>query len=479
MSMVGAVSQIVAQDDLKTGCQWHTTHRRPAPPSSESHNHSRSDVVQLASIYKATPGSVAVTSNGNKTLHSRAHFGSVSSNTSHSADPSSSISTTTPSSSTIPTIPTIPTTTPPPLLMAAKTRSTPYTRKASHARAGDETHVPRPRNAFIVFRSYYNQVNAARAPPPSDGSKTNQNDVSKQAGKAWKALSEEEQLPFKLQADKEKEEHNLMYPDYRYAPSGKSTTKKPAKRTRSSSSGASAAKTQIVGVARSRKSRIIAAEYTDSEDEEDDEYSVECRAPVVATARSLRPRSTAAARRYHVSSPRSDSPTPSATHSGSSPATSPSEAQTDSEDGYVSNDDIPPLLLSPTIRHESEYNGPVPELVPSTMNLDRRDIPVFMDNTEYVFGVKPYAASTVHEVFLYESALDNFVLDLPELSPSPEQLSPLGALVPLAQLERVDTPLFSSSTISDPWEKAEAEYGFRPDDFFDMDAACEPSTMMD
>jgi len=45
-----------------------------------------------------------------------------------------------------------------------------------------------------------------------------QNEISRQAGRAWKQLSEEEQRPYRLLAEKEKREHQAKYPDYVYSP---------------------------------------------------------------------------------------------------------------------------------------------------------------------------------------------------------------------------------------------------------------------
>ncbi|KAK2464532.1 hypothetical protein APHAL10511_003439 [Amanita phalloides] len=70
--------------------------------------------------------------------------------------------------------------------------------------------VPRPRNAFIIFRSQFaSQYKACQAHP-------HQNLVSRNAAEVWNAFSEEEKLPYKLQADEEKREHRRKYPNYIY-----------------------------------------------------------------------------------------------------------------------------------------------------------------------------------------------------------------------------------------------------------------------
>ncbi|KAG6836405.1 hypothetical protein H0H93_008262 [Arthromyces matolae] len=80
--------------------------------------------------------------------------------------------------------------------------------KAKAAASSSATYIPRPKNAFILFRSHFYQT--------SGGS--DQNQISVAAGKAWKALSDEEKLPFQLQADEEKRSHQEKFPDYSYAP---------------------------------------------------------------------------------------------------------------------------------------------------------------------------------------------------------------------------------------------------------------------
>ncbi|KAK0474907.1 hypothetical protein IW261DRAFT_1568401 [Armillaria novae-zelandiae] len=72
-----------------------------------------------------------------------------------------------------------------------------------------QTHIPRPRNAFIFFRSHY-----LRAHREED----NQNVISCAAGEAWHALSAEEKEPFRELARLEKERYKEEYPSYSYSP---------------------------------------------------------------------------------------------------------------------------------------------------------------------------------------------------------------------------------------------------------------------
>lgn len=91
-------------------------------------------------------------------------------------------------------------------------------RRNNHSRKRDPGHVPRPRNAFILFRSDY----VSREQPSGEGQ---QNELSKLAGKAWKNLPEEEKRPYIEMAAAEKRQHAIDYPNYVYTPGRASATK--------------------------------------------------------------------------------------------------------------------------------------------------------------------------------------------------------------------------------------------------------------
>ncbi|KAG6897278.1 hypothetical protein C0992_002818 [Termitomyces sp. T32_za158] len=80
--------------------------------------------------------------------------------------------------------------------------------KAKVTHLSDSDYVPRPKNAFILFRSYFYQTCGG----------SDQNQISVNAGKAWKALPDEQKKPFQLAADREKQEHQAKFPHYTYAP---------------------------------------------------------------------------------------------------------------------------------------------------------------------------------------------------------------------------------------------------------------------
>ncbi|KAJ7193557.1 hypothetical protein GGX14DRAFT_478031 [Mycena pura] len=88
-------------------------------------------------------------------------------------------------------------------------------------------HIPRPRNAFICFRSFY--VQEHRAMPGT----LNQTVMSRGAAEVWRGMSAAERAPFLREAENEKRAHALKYPNYRYAPgSANGVAKRSAKKVK-------------------------------------------------------------------------------------------------------------------------------------------------------------------------------------------------------------------------------------------------------
>ncbi|QRV95772.1 HMG (high mobility group) box protein [Ceratobasidium sp. AG-Ba] len=85
--------------------------------------------------------------------------------------------------------------------------------KKSHGRRRPPGHIPRPRNAFILFRSHY--VAAQLIPGKVENDHRH---ISKIIGEIWNSLSPAERLLWEQKADVEKEKHSRMYPNYRYRP---------------------------------------------------------------------------------------------------------------------------------------------------------------------------------------------------------------------------------------------------------------------
>ncbi|CDR44049.1 CYFA0S13e02344g1_1 [Cyberlindnera fabianii] len=77
----------------------------------------------------------------------------------------------------------------------------------------DGNHIPRPRNAFILFRQQHHQS----VLDEGNVIKTNP-DVSRELGKRWRDLSAQEKDYWNKLAEEEKKRHAEKYPGYRYIP---------------------------------------------------------------------------------------------------------------------------------------------------------------------------------------------------------------------------------------------------------------------
>ncbi|KAF7296330.1 HMG box domain-containing protein [Mycena chlorophos] len=88
-----------------------------------------------------------------------------------------------------------------------------------------EPHIPRPRNAFICFRSWFYQTERLAA-STSQLALGKQSSLSTRAGLAWKALTPEQRVPFQLEAEEEKRVHSERYPGYKYRPAAKPKAKR-------------------------------------------------------------------------------------------------------------------------------------------------------------------------------------------------------------------------------------------------------------
>nr|GAT52164.1 predicted protein [Mycena chlorophos] len=88
-----------------------------------------------------------------------------------------------------------------------------------------ESHIPRPRNAFICFRSWFYRTERLAA-STSQLALGKQSSLSTRAGLAWKALTPEQRVPFQLEAEEEKRVHSERYPAYKYRPGAKPKAKR-------------------------------------------------------------------------------------------------------------------------------------------------------------------------------------------------------------------------------------------------------------
>ncbi|KJZ80351.1 hypothetical protein HIM_00201 [Hirsutella minnesotensis 3608] len=72
--------------------------------------------------------------------------------------------------------------------------------------------IPRPRNAFILYRQHH------QAQVTADNPKLSNPDISKIIGEKWKNESDDVKQNWKKLAEEEKQRHQNQYPNYRYQP---------------------------------------------------------------------------------------------------------------------------------------------------------------------------------------------------------------------------------------------------------------------
>lgn len=88
----------------------------------------------------------------------------------------------------------------------------------SHRR--NSAHIPRPRNAFILFRQHfhYELFPKNESMLSTLGSFKTNSEISREIGQRWRGLPPKEKQYWHDLAQQEKERHRLMYPDYKYIP---------------------------------------------------------------------------------------------------------------------------------------------------------------------------------------------------------------------------------------------------------------------
>jgi len=83
--------------------------------------------------------------------------------------------------------------------------------------------VPRPRNAFMIFRSEFWTSDKIKPTVEHDNRQ-----ISRIIGHCWNEMPEEQKDYWRIRAENEKLEHSRKYPDYRFIPTAR--TKKAVKR---------------------------------------------------------------------------------------------------------------------------------------------------------------------------------------------------------------------------------------------------------
>jgi hypothetical protein len=92
---------------------------------------------------------------------------------------------------------------------------------SSHSAKREPGHLPRPPNAFILYRSFF------CAQGVHDESK--HNILSARAAERWRQLSYNERQPFLRAAQLVRERHASIFPEYKYVPSGGKKSKSKGK----------------------------------------------------------------------------------------------------------------------------------------------------------------------------------------------------------------------------------------------------------
>ncbi|GAA5866690.1 hypothetical protein JCM3774_001959 [Rhodotorula dairenensis] len=96
-------------------------------------------------------------------------------------------------------------------------------KRKRHGRKMSADHIPRPRNAFILFRSH---AITSGLIPRSIGVKDHKN-ISQIVGGVWRGLSEPERQQWEVLAEEEKRRHLAKYPNYAYRLKQKETPRAP------------------------------------------------------------------------------------------------------------------------------------------------------------------------------------------------------------------------------------------------------------
>ncbi|QSS53977.1 HMG box protein [Histoplasma capsulatum var. duboisii H88] len=111
-----------------------------------------------------------------------------------------------------------------PMIATSKEQSASSSPKANKATLEKPEKIPRPPNAFILYRQHHHPLVKATHPD------FHNNEISVLLGKKWKAESAETKAHFKSLADEIKVQHAKDHPDYQYAP------RKPSEKKRRSTS---------------------------------------------------------------------------------------------------------------------------------------------------------------------------------------------------------------------------------------------------
>lgn len=231
-----------------------------------------------------------------------------------------------------------------------------------HGRKRKEGHIPRPPNAFMIYRSHMWSQRKITSALERD-----HRNISKIVGHCWNELDDIQRAPYKAMADEAKRRHAELYPDYKYAPL--SRREKAPKRKVKADTGSEEARCKTVAALLGRGVQGVALENemarlslkavtADAMDGNESDYTP--RKPRKASRSSFsRPFTTrrrsgpvkkAKSRRQikrEVSDTHNNIETPvHAPTPDSVPAIENSPSPAESEIGFISTEAIPPLDLS-------------------------------------------------------------------------------------------------------------------------------------
>jgi hypothetical protein len=100
----------------------------------------------------------------------------------------------------------------PATILPEPTYTPPDHKKKPHAKKQPTGHIPRPRNAFILFRCDF--VRQKKIPVQVEKDHRN---ISRIVGQIWRQMSDKQREPWVLMADEERMAHSKLYPNFRFS----------------------------------------------------------------------------------------------------------------------------------------------------------------------------------------------------------------------------------------------------------------------
>ncbi|KAG2370211.1 hypothetical protein BDR07DRAFT_1370780 [Suillus spraguei] len=331
-----------------------------------------------------------------------------------------------------------------------------FPNRSSHSRKKEEGHIPRPPNAFIVFRSCLWSNENFRS------LESDHRNVSRIAGERWRNLSDDEKEPFVQMAKEAKALHSKMYPNYKYSPSHRTVAGPRRKGRRNSDEERT--KCDIIatllqkGVEGSALAHAMAHVKSEDEDEISPTLIIPPQAPMVAP-RALPPVQSREHRRKKVTArPRVNHPTTTrhqtTGHDIAAPSASPFPLVSASREAAPTPEQFngTPELLYPT--DILDQFVPTDEIPP--LNLDAVcDIKAAEQDTSDIFysGIKPAAGlSYFGAEFDVMPFNDSYFLDASlQLPPTPPLIENTDSPVSSDYTSPLLTPPRSPIVFTNPW----------------------------